>query len=148
MSIKLPFPTMRREKRRMRVFWWSYTKLFIIFFSISLYHPTPAICKSFLGLFQNFMVLCLCSLYSQRNTVSWLSWTEITPWIMLPSPYDSSVFSLIHHSHYPVTACLVPICSLYGAAVTTVEGVGSIKTRIHPVQVRVCCDWHPTWYPT
>ncbi|XP_057603207.1 aldehyde oxidase 4-like isoform X2 [Hippopotamus amphibius kiboko] len=39
--------------------------------------------------------------------------------------------------HYPVTACLVPICSLYGLAVTTVEGVGSIKTRIHPVQERL-----------
>ncbi|XP_019491152.1 PREDICTED: aldehyde oxidase 4-like [Hipposideros armiger] len=39
--------------------------------------------------------------------------------------------------HYPVTACLVPICSLYGAAVTTVEGVGSIETRIHPVQERL-----------
>uniref|UniRef100_A0A2K5I672 FAD-binding PCMH-type domain-containing protein n=1 Tax=Colobus angolensis palliatus TaxID=336983 RepID=A0A2K5I672_COLAP len=39
--------------------------------------------------------------------------------------------------HYPATACLVPICSLYGAAVTTVEGVGSIKTRIHPVQERL-----------
>ncbi|KAM9085907.1 LOW QUALITY PROTEIN: aldehyde oxidase 4-like [Megaptera novaeangliae] len=39
--------------------------------------------------------------------------------------------------HYPVTACLVPICCLYGDAVTTVEGVGSIKTRIHPVQERL-----------
>ncbi|XP_006862101.1 PREDICTED: aldehyde oxidase-like [Chrysochloris asiatica] len=39
--------------------------------------------------------------------------------------------------HFSVTACLVPICSLYGAAVTTVEGVGSIKTRIHPVQERI-----------
>ncbi|KAK1336527.1 hypothetical protein QTO34_002558, partial [Cnephaeus nilssonii] len=39
--------------------------------------------------------------------------------------------------HYPVTACLVPICSLYGAAVTTIEGIGSIKTRIHPVQERL-----------
>lgn len=39
--------------------------------------------------------------------------------------------------HYPVTACLVPVCSLHGAAVTTVEGVGSIKTRIHPVQERL-----------
>ncbi|VTJ70555.1 Hypothetical predicted protein [Marmota monax] len=39
--------------------------------------------------------------------------------------------------HYPVTECLVPICCLYGAAVTTVEGVGSIKTRIHPVQERL-----------
>ncbi|XP_050015355.1 aldehyde oxidase 4 [Alexandromys fortis] len=39
--------------------------------------------------------------------------------------------------HYPVTACLVPICSLHGAAITTVEGVGSIRKRIHPVQERL-----------
>ncbi|KAK1336529.1 hypothetical protein QTO34_002560 [Cnephaeus nilssonii] len=39
--------------------------------------------------------------------------------------------------HFSVTACLVPICSLYGAAVTTVEGVGSIKTKLHPVQERI-----------
>ncbi|KAM5280463.1 aldehyde oxidase 4-like [Ctenodactylus gundi] len=39
--------------------------------------------------------------------------------------------------HYPVTACLVPICSLHGAAITTVEGVGSIRTRVHPVQERL-----------
>uniref|UniRef100_A0A2K6GUA9 aldehyde oxidase n=1 Tax=Propithecus coquereli TaxID=379532 RepID=A0A2K6GUA9_PROCO len=39
--------------------------------------------------------------------------------------------------HFPATTCLVPICSLHGAAVTTVEGVGSIKTRIHPVQERL-----------
>ncbi|XP_010615897.1 aldehyde oxidase 4 [Fukomys damarensis] len=39
--------------------------------------------------------------------------------------------------HYPATACLVPLCSLHGAAVTTVEGVGSIRTRVHPVQERI-----------
>ncbi|XP_030065867.1 aldehyde oxidase 1 [Microcaecilia unicolor] len=39
--------------------------------------------------------------------------------------------------HYTVNACLLPICSLYGAAVTTVEGIGSTKTRIHPVQERI-----------
>ncbi|XP_004628658.2 aldehyde oxidase 4 [Octodon degus] len=39
--------------------------------------------------------------------------------------------------HYPATACLVPLCSLHGAAVTTVEGVGSIRTRVHPVQERL-----------
>ncbi|XP_038171245.1 aldehyde oxidase 4 isoform X3 [Arvicola amphibius] len=42
-----------------------------------------------------------------------------------------------HPSHYPATACLVPICSLHGAAITTVEGVGSIRKRIHPVQERL-----------
>ncbi|XP_057614609.1 aldehyde oxidase 2 isoform X1 [Chionomys nivalis] len=39
--------------------------------------------------------------------------------------------------HFSVTACLVPLCSLHGAAVTTVEGIGSIKTRLHPVQERI-----------
>ncbi|XP_060050156.1 aldehyde oxidase isoform X2 [Erinaceus europaeus] len=39
--------------------------------------------------------------------------------------------------HFPANACLTPICSLYGAAVTTVEGIGSTKTRIHPVQERI-----------
>ncbi|XP_014640106.1 PREDICTED: aldehyde oxidase-like [Ceratotherium simum simum] len=39
--------------------------------------------------------------------------------------------------HYPANACLTPICSLHGAAVTTVEGIGSTKARIHPVQERI-----------
>ncbi|KAM4627022.1 aldehyde oxidase 1-like [Discoglossus pictus] len=39
--------------------------------------------------------------------------------------------------HYSANACLVPICSLHGAAVTTVEGIGSTTTRLHPVQERI-----------
>ncbi|XP_036899558.1 aldehyde oxidase isoform X1 [Sturnira hondurensis] len=39
--------------------------------------------------------------------------------------------------HYPANACLIPVCSVYGAAITTVEGIGSTKTRIHPVQERI-----------
>uniref|UniRef100_H3A831 xanthine dehydrogenase n=1 Tax=Latimeria chalumnae TaxID=7897 RepID=H3A831_LATCH len=39
--------------------------------------------------------------------------------------------------HFPANACLVPICMLHGAAVTTVEGVGSTKTRVHPVQEQI-----------
>ncbi|XP_049628874.1 aldehyde oxidase 2-like [Suncus etruscus] len=39
--------------------------------------------------------------------------------------------------HFSITACLVPICSLHGVAVTTVEGIGSIKTRLHAVQERI-----------
>uniref|UniRef100_A0A2K6B3C5 aldehyde oxidase n=1 Tax=Macaca nemestrina TaxID=9545 RepID=A0A2K6B3C5_MACNE len=39
--------------------------------------------------------------------------------------------------HHPANACLIPICSLYGTAVTTVEGIGSTHTRIHPVQERI-----------
>uniref|UniRef100_A0A8C8SZG8 Aldehyde oxidase 1 n=1 Tax=Pelusios castaneus TaxID=367368 RepID=A0A8C8SZG8_9SAUR len=39
--------------------------------------------------------------------------------------------------HYSANACLLPICSLHGIAVTTVEGIGCTKTRIHPVQERL-----------
>ncbi|XP_019642816.1 PREDICTED: xanthine dehydrogenase/oxidase-like [Branchiostoma belcheri] len=39
--------------------------------------------------------------------------------------------------HLAVNACLAPICSLHGAAVTTVEGIGSTRTRLHPVQERL-----------
>ncbi|XP_034072758.1 aldehyde oxidase 1-like isoform X2 [Gymnodraco acuticeps] len=39
--------------------------------------------------------------------------------------------------HFSANACLLPLCSLQGAAVTTVEGVGSTKSRIHPVQERI-----------
>ncbi|XP_070564986.1 aldehyde oxidase 3-like [Ptychodera flava] len=37
-------------------------------------------------------------------------------------------------SHHCVTACLVPICSVHGKAVTTVEGVGSVADKLHPIQ--------------
>lgn len=39
--------------------------------------------------------------------------------------------------HYAANACLAPVCSLHHAAVTTVEGIGSTKTRLHPVQERI-----------
>ncbi|XP_028836074.1 aldehyde oxidase 6 isoform X2 [Denticeps clupeoides] len=40
-------------------------------------------------------------------------------------------------THFPANACLLPVCQLQGAAVTTVEGIGSTKTRLHPVQERI-----------
>ncbi|XP_058474041.1 aldehyde oxidase 6 isoform X1 [Solea solea] len=39
--------------------------------------------------------------------------------------------------HFSANACLLPLCQLHGAAVITVEGIGSTKTRIHPVQERI-----------
>lgn len=39
--------------------------------------------------------------------------------------------------HFSANACLLPLCQLHGAAITTVEGVGSTSTRIHPVQERI-----------
>lgn len=41
------------------------------------------------------------------------------------------------NSHLAVNACLTPICAVHGLAVTTVEGIGSTKTRLHPVQERI-----------
>ncbi|KAJ8282636.1 hypothetical protein COCON_G00051550 [Conger conger] len=40
-------------------------------------------------------------------------------------------------THISANACLLPVCQLHGAAVTTVEGIGNTKTRIHPVQERI-----------
>ncbi|XP_065093510.1 xanthine dehydrogenase-like [Ochlerotatus camptorhynchus] len=34
-------------------------------------------------------------------------------------------------------ACLTPVCGVHGMAVTTVEGIGSTRTRLHPVQERL-----------
>ncbi len=40
-------------------------------------------------------------------------------------------------SSRPVNACLHPLCALDGASVTTVEGIGSTRTGLHPIQRRV-----------
>ncbi|XP_062972241.1 aldehyde oxidase-like [Elgaria multicarinata webbii] len=50
------------------------------------------------------------------------------------SRYDPITKKIVHYS---ANACLIPICSLYGVAVITVEGIGNTKTRIHPVQERI-----------
>ena len=40
--------------------------------------------------------------------------------------------------HYSANACLTPVCAVYGKAVTTVEGIGSVASgRLHPVQERL-----------
>ncbi len=38
--------------------------------------------------------------------------------------------------HAAVNACLTPLCAVHGMAVTTVEGIGSTTTALHPCQVR------------
>lgn len=50
------------------------------------------------------------------------------------SRFDREVMKV---KHCAVNACLTPICSLHGLAVTTVEGIGSTRTRLHPVQERI-----------
>jgi xanthine dehydrogenase/oxidase len=36
-----------------------------------------------------------------------------------------------------VNGCLAPLCSVDGLAVTTVEGLGTVKGGLDPVQVRI-----------
>ncbi|RUS88161.1 hypothetical protein EGW08_004058, partial [Elysia chlorotica] len=53
------------------------------------------------------------------------------------SPHtDQSMALTLRATHYSVNACLAPICSVHGLAVTTVEGIGSLS-NIHPVQERI-----------
>ena len=40
------------------------------------------------------------------------------------------------YSHLVVTACLFPLCLVHGKAVTTVEGLGDVRSGLHAVQVR------------
>ncbi|XP_076865614.1 aldehyde oxidase 6 isoform X2 [Brachyhypopomus gauderio] len=53
---------------------------------------------------------------------------------VMVSRYDVQTKGIHHLS---INACLMPICQLHGAAVTTVEGIGNTKTRLHPVQERI-----------
>ena len=53
---------------------------------------------------------------------------------VMVSKYDRAS-NKIHHSS--VNACLAPICSMHGLAVTTVEGIGSTKTKLHTIQERM-----------
>lgn len=43
----------------------------------------------------------------------------------------------MYNSHVAANACLTPVCAMHGMAVTTVEGIGSTKTKLHPVQERI-----------
>ncbi|KAI4462156.1 xanthine dehydrogenase [Holotrichia oblita] len=50
------------------------------------------------------------------------------------SRYDRPQDKIIHLA---VNSCLAPVCSVHGLAVTTIEGIGSTKTKLHPVQERI-----------
>uniref|UniRef100_A0A672MZ23 Aldehyde oxidase 1 n=1 Tax=Sinocyclocheilus grahami TaxID=75366 RepID=A0A672MZ23_SINGR len=53
---------------------------------------------------------------------------------VMVSRYDPQTKNI---NHWSVNACLLPVCQLHRAAVTTVEGIGSTKTKLHPVQERI-----------
>uniref|UniRef100_A0A673ZG51 Xanthine dehydrogenase n=1 Tax=Salmo trutta TaxID=8032 RepID=A0A673ZG51_SALTR len=50
------------------------------------------------------------------------------------SKYQPHLRRVLHHS---VNGCLAPLCSLHHCAVTTVEGIGSVAGKLHPVQERI-----------
>uniref|UniRef100_A0A8C4LM03 FAD-binding PCMH-type domain-containing protein n=1 Tax=Equus asinus TaxID=9793 RepID=A0A8C4LM03_EQUAS len=50
---------------------------------------------------------------------------------------ETTLLAYLRRNHFPANACLAPICSLHHVSVTTVEGIGSTKTRLHPVQERI-----------
>ncbi|KAM9493284.1 aldehyde oxidase 6 [Clarias gariepinus] len=50
------------------------------------------------------------------------------------STYDTQTQTI---NHFSVNACLMPLCQTHGAAVTTVEGIGNSKSKLHPVQERI-----------
>ncbi|XP_071746954.1 xanthine dehydrogenase [Lepeophtheirus salmonis] len=39
--------------------------------------------------------------------------------------------------HRSVNACLIPVVSLHGNAITTIEGIGSTKNKMHSIQKRI-----------
>ena len=43
--------------------------------------------------------------------------------------------SINTYRNLAVNACLTPVCAVHGAAVITVEGIGSVSKGLHPVQV-------------
>ncbi|XP_072032537.1 xanthine dehydrogenase/oxidase-like [Amphiura filiformis] len=53
---------------------------------------------------------------------------------VMVSSYDADTKTI---RHFSVNACLAPICSVHGMAVTTVEGIRSTRTKLHPVQERI-----------
>ncbi|XP_053917784.1 xanthine dehydrogenase/oxidase isoform X2 [Cuculus canorus] len=50
------------------------------------------------------------------------------------SKYDPFRKKILHHT---ANACLFPVCALHQVAVTTVEGIGNTKSRLHPAQERI-----------
>ena len=50
------------------------------------------------------------------------------------STYDHETSTI---RHYSANACLTPLCSLDGIAVTTIEGIGGMRQGLHPVQKRL-----------
>uniref|UniRef100_A0A8B9KDR4 Xanthine dehydrogenase/oxidase n=1 Tax=Astyanax mexicanus TaxID=7994 RepID=A0A8B9KDR4_ASTMX len=53
---------------------------------------------------------------------------------VMMSKFDPHSNRIIHQA---INACLAPLCSLHHCAITTVEGIGSVGSKLHPVQERI-----------
>uniref|UniRef100_A0A8B9ZKX6 Xanthine dehydrogenase n=1 Tax=Anas platyrhynchos TaxID=8839 RepID=A0A8B9ZKX6_ANAPL len=79
---------------------------------------------NFFAMLTQIMTKSLLQLYYYNNLVS-----------VCIHYFSTSVAAFrIHHT---ANACLFPICALHHVAVTTVEGIGNTKSRLHPVQERI-----------
>ena len=43
--------------------------------------------------------------------------------------------------HRAINACITPLCAMDGHHVLTVEGIGSVKKGLHPVQQELADRW-------
>lgn len=59
----------------------------------------------------------------------------LIPFFLCRAALLNEITLIYHFSHHTANACLFPICALHHVAVTTVEGIGNTKSRLHPAQV-------------
>lgn len=78
----------------------------------------------------------------RNNQIRWLHQMALICLFFSDLEMASSIFSLHALRHCAVNACLLPVCYFHGKAVTTVEGIGSIRTKLHDVQVSLMTCSH------
>lgn len=86
--------------------------------------------------------MCVCSVEPSHVMCCHLTSRYCQEWKLISrQTHELTVISFMvfncGSSHYAVNACLAPVCSLHMVAVTTVEGIGSVAKKLHPVQVTI-----------
>ena len=112
-------------------------------------HLYPGFCFFF---FFRLSHLLYCWMFCYRSKMDpvpcWLTLRERIDGIILVYAHETSCYvfqnrlifaiktwTLTLPIHFSANGCLLPLCAVDGMAVTTVEGIGSTKTALHPVQV-------------
>lgn len=86
------------------------------------------------------LIMVICCIYSFNRLLKYVDHCRYSTY---KKCYSLTVFYcgylstlLWIYRHFSANACLAPLCAMHGLAVTTVEGIGSVKNGLHPVQVR------------